>query len=299
MSVRKLPEHRLYTLKNGQMTDITDKVMIQPHLREKEKTSEVKDNSSNLINMHKHILHYQPSSGLSKEVWENLKYSLRITASSEVGNIIQWCIAYLSTMSLVMLKTNGAVVFDIDDTVLTRKRNKLYTIESVKVLYDHAVQLGLRIFFVTARSDTEYAGGETGVTMAKQDLEQLGFTHYEGLYVQPKELYNRPVYYSLYKYLAREHIREKFGCRILLSVGDQWGDCTLTEPALTSLFTEEGQKYINEANLAQDIPTSILTNAQTIKERKFITSLPNTYHYIVAFDTGECDVGVKLIHNAK
>lgn len=120
------------------------------------------------------------------------------------------------TKILKSAKRGDAVVFDIDDTVLTLTMVGSVPKKQIKAIYDRAVSKGIPVFFVTARIDTP-----SNERFTRQELARLGFRDYEGLYMRPRG-YQSVVDISRAKAQARRDIAKSYN--ILLNVGDQWTD---------------------------------------------------------------------------
>jgi acid phosphatase len=81
-------------------------------------------------------------------------------------------------------------------------------------LYKEAQRLGVKVFFITGRPETQRAETE-------RNLRGQGFDGWEKLYLRPKEHGKQTV--SEYKSVARKQIAE-LGYVLALNVGDQWSD---------------------------------------------------------------------------
>jgi acid phosphatase len=127
-----------------------------------------------------------------------------------------------------------AIVFDIDDTVLSnypvRKDaafgfvQALWTkwaetdpapaIDGTVALYHHALARGVAVFFITGRREPLRAATE-------RQLRDAGVDRWTGLYLEPAD-YAEPSVVP-YKSGVRRKITED-GYRILVNIGDQWSD---------------------------------------------------------------------------
>jgi acid phosphatase len=127
-----------------------------------------------------------------------------------------------------------AVVFDIDDTVLSYyeldkgtsfgyvpelwdkwiDNETVPAIPQVKKLYDFLVSSGFRIIFLSGRKDYNYSG-------TIRNLNSAGYTKFDTLIVRNKNEYELS---SLdFKSVKREKLNAR-GYKIVGTVGDQWSD---------------------------------------------------------------------------
>jgi acid phosphatase len=81
-------------------------------------------------------------------------------------------------------------------------------------LYRVAQKLGVSVFFITGRADSERDATE-------RNLREQGYQNWQQLYLRPPAQHSRPV--SEFKSGARAEIVAQ-GYRIVLNVGDQWSD---------------------------------------------------------------------------
>lgn len=133
-------------------------------------------------------------------------------------------------------KNNETVIFDIDETALSDFENyknldfgyipKLYhewilcacakAIPEVKELYDHLINLGYTIIFLTGRKHNDY-------DPTYKNLINQGYTKFEKLIVRSKEEANLSA--KEYKSNARAKLANQ-GYKIVGSIGDQESDIT-------------------------------------------------------------------------
>jgi len=113
---------------------------------------------------------------------------------------------------------DGCLIFDIDDTVLTEnKKGDEVLIKPVANLYKKYRDLGVPVFFVTARPDFPENRKAT-----KEILEKLGLGGYKKLYLMGKD-FGKSV--ETYKFSKRNEILGLRMCnRILARVGDMGWD---------------------------------------------------------------------------
>lgn len=134
----------------------------------------------------------------------------------------------------VKLKTNSAVIFDVDDTVLlnyegSKKMGYGYVknmvdewvstaqvpaIPQVKDLYDYLLQRNVKIIFLTGRFHDEYE-------YTFQNLINEGFTTFDTLIVRRAEEQKLPA--VEFKSNVRTALTQQ-GYDIIGNVGDQWTD---------------------------------------------------------------------------
>jgi acid phosphatase len=127
-----------------------------------------------------------------------------------------------------------ALVLDIDETSLSNyeemvKADFAYDsaafdawINSAKApaipgtlrLYQEAQKLGVSVFFITGRADSERAATE-------RNLREQGYQNWQQLYLRAPAQASQPM--QVFKSGARAEIAAQ-GYRIVLNVGDQWSD---------------------------------------------------------------------------
>ena len=87
-------------------------------------------------------------------------------------------------------------------------------IQPMLSLYNDAVKHGVKVFFVTGRSESELEATQKNLTSA-------GYSNWAGLYVRPTQ-YAEPSIIS-FKSKAREEISKK-GYLVIATIGDQYSD---------------------------------------------------------------------------
>ncbi len=131
------------------------------------------------------------------------------------------------------LSKNDAVVFDVDDTVISSFDYAISTnlghstksyhewelhpkrpIPPMLDLYNFIINKGIKVFFVTGRSQLRRK-------VTEDNLRSAGFTHWEKLYLRPQNDDNFSV--APYKTNVRRDI-ESQGYRIIANIGDQESD---------------------------------------------------------------------------
>ncbi len=141
----------------------------------------------------------------------------------------------ISTRSLNEALTKPLIVFDIDDTLVYNDSSLV--IDIVK-LYKRLLQLGCRIFLVTARKASMRIETLT-------ELKKVGITGFQELFICPDTARISMASVSEWKALARRTIANKHGAPITLTVGDQWGDSIQISSSaeLNQLDIAHGTKY--------------------------------------------------------
>ena len=115
----------------------------------------------------------------------------------------------MNILEKMQFSPNQAIVFDIDETLINSKTNRLIT--SVYDLYQYCLDKSYHIYIITAR-----AGTMENMHITIQQLQSLNITGYKRLYFRIP--HDRHV--SRFKKLARKSIPHK----VIMSVGDQPGD---------------------------------------------------------------------------
>jgi predicted secreted acid phosphatase len=115
------------------------------------------------------------------------------------------------------VQNKGAVMFDIDDTLLEVIENdsgrfNLKPIKPIINLLNECIKNGLLVIIITAR-DSIYK------TQTIKDLNKWNIK-YSGLYCRQSPEQD----YEGFKSDIKEHLFNEFGVKILLSVGDNWID---------------------------------------------------------------------------
>ena len=112
----------------------------------------------------------------------------------------------MNILEKIPFKPDQAVVFDIDDTLISTKTGMC--ISNVCNLYHHCRQKGYSIYIITARGGTQ-----DGMNFTMRQLQQCGINGYKKVFFRPPYDLNIP----LYKKNARKSISET----VVMSVGDQ------------------------------------------------------------------------------
>jgi len=171
-----------------------------------------------------------------------------------------------------------AICVDIDDTLLCyadpydRFNHDIVAIPLGMALYHKAVQLGMRIFIVTARSESEGARRDT-----RDQLQSIGVTTIHELVLCPASV---PPYLgtvSAFKREARIRLAIEYDVHIAVNVGDQWSD----------LYMLDGSEFMN---LYRDFHSSrpyILTTQQ----QTLLVKLPHSCRMQVSSEDVHEDAG--------
>ncbi len=103
---------------------------------------------------------------------------------------------------------NGAIIFDIDDTLIKSSGG---LIGPIKSLYDLASRIGLVLFIVTNR-----VGTKSNIKETHAELSRYGITGYNTAYFRDQECDD--MWHP--KKSARKNIRDR-GYKTVMSVGDK------------------------------------------------------------------------------
>ena len=109
----------------------------------------------------------------------------------------------------IRFDSNQAIVFDIDDTLISSRNGQL--IPTIFDFYNYCIDKGYKVYIITAR-----AGTIKNMEITIQQLRSLGIANYKRLYF--RKPFDMRVARS--KKLARKHIPYN----VVLSIGDQPGD---------------------------------------------------------------------------
>ena len=114
------------------------------------------------------------------------------------------------------LGKDGAIVFDIDDTLVDGEDDDIKHSSVVKV-YRSCQKLGFKCCIITARPEVDGNRSET-IRM----LHSHGINDWESLYMMPPNTKHTTEHISTYKFLARQDLRNRY--HIIANVGDMWHD---------------------------------------------------------------------------
>ena len=115
----------------------------------------------------------------------------------------------MDILEKIPYKSNQAVVFDIDDTLISSENGKL--IPKVYEIYNYCRNKGYIIYIITARGGTSYV-----INITRRQLHSLGITGYK------KVFFRHPMDLMVAKY--KKNIRKDIPENIIMSIGDQPGD---------------------------------------------------------------------------
>tara|TARA_R110001592_G_scaffold207492_1_gene458360 strand:- start:3875 stop:4309 length:435 start_codon:yes stop_codon:yes gene_type:complete len=134
-------------------------------------------------------------------------------------------------MSFLSGRTIGpddAVMFDIDDTLLTLRAPQydvVYPIKEMISLYKFAEMIGYKVVIITARPYSK----ENGLWTYQQLLE-IG--------INPIRIYFAPP-------MEKGDVKVSLGLKFVLSVGDQWTDLTKSDKSIKLPDTVDPRILIN------------------------------------------------------
>jgi acid phosphatase len=160
-----------------------------------------------------------------KEYYLSGQYSL------ELDTIIADAIRQLNSLQI---GKNSAFVFDVDETALSNfeyemkydfgyiksewdkwvETEKAVPIRQVKAFYDTLVSRGIKIIFITGRSQSQYQA-------TFNNLKKAGYGTFDTLICRGTNETNLTA--REFKSLKRKELTEK-GYKIIGSIGDQWSD---------------------------------------------------------------------------
>lgn len=111
------------------------------------------------------------------------------------------------TLNNIPIPKNGVIVYDIDDTLIDSAERPLYSIINT---YHHAVFLGLKPVFITAR-----VGTSQNINYTQNLLKKYGLENSLCMYFRPPDNHNP---YD-FKLSCRKNIHEN-GYQVIMSIGD-------------------------------------------------------------------------------
>ena len=121
--------------------------------------------------------------------------------------------AWIRSQALLGIK--GAIVFDIDDTLILAPDECVQT--HVRAVYECAQECGFSCCIVTARPETE-----ENRRLTIDMLHQNGYDMWYSLYMMPCSIVANSETCSLYKRECRDDIETSH--RIIANIGDMWSD---------------------------------------------------------------------------
>lgn len=155
------------------------------------------------------------------------------------ANVLRWVLAYLYQVRKEFPHTPLAIVFDIDDTVLSGTYPRSYALPHAMAIYKVAHRLGIKVIFITARVDED-----DNTEFTRKELRKLGFSGNDPLYLMPDRYLVHPNF-SQFKHGVRDAV-ERAGYHVMLSMGDTWHDLMLVKPFArvdpSSLMRKVGNK---------------------------------------------------------
>jgi len=134
----------------------------------------------------------------------------------------------------IPITPNSAFVFDVDETALSNLEYELKydfgfipeewdkwvmserapAIKQVKMFYDTLLSLGVKVIFITGRSEKQY-------TATLNNLKKAGYANFDTLICRSKDEVGLSA--REYKTNKRRELTQK-GYRIIGTIGDQWSD---------------------------------------------------------------------------
>jgi len=114
---------------------------------------------------------------------------------------------------------NKAVIVDIDDTVLYYRMNTWFRVQVMFDFYQHLLNAGAKVYFVTARPHSE---GNLNKTI--QQLHKFGFLDFEGLFLMQRRGKSSTSEVAWFKSVIRNAIRLGENIPIVMNIGNQWHD---------------------------------------------------------------------------
>ena len=118
----------------------------------------------------------------------------------------------IKTINNMVLPSNPAIIFDIDDTLINSTDNIIYPILNI---YKFAKVLNLTIIIITNRS-----GDKETIKFTLDQLQKHGITDYKSIYFRSPQKENNP---WRFKQISRKSIYER-GFNVIMSIGDQEWD---------------------------------------------------------------------------
>lgn len=128
-----------------------------------------------------------------------------------------------------MDKSHTAVVFDIDQTILfyhdrtQGTASVSYDLPNIATMvsFMHKVRKFARIFVITARLDTKDV---RAITIAELKKHGVTTDHFDALFLCPRASRASPAGIASFKAKTRKIIQKAYAKRILMTVGDRFGD---------------------------------------------------------------------------
>ncbi|PON81097.1 Acid phosphatase [Trema orientale] len=107
--------------------------------------------------------------------------------------------------------------------------------ESVK-LYRELVSLGVKVVFLTGRTEDQR-------TVTETNLKRAGYHTWDKLLLKGKEFSGKTA--VAYKSAQRKKVEEEYGYRIIGNIGDQWSDLLGTNTGLRTFKLPDPMYYIS------------------------------------------------------
>jgi hypothetical protein len=183
------------------------------------------------------------------------KFNLPIAQAKDLRTAVMWMTMYITTLATLYDTQHLAIVFDIDDTVLTYLANDMvHGSKLLQQFYEEARKLGYSVYFVTARPDIE-----NNLESTMKELQSLGFKNPNGLFLLPLSLFKRTSSSAaFYKYQTRLGIEMNFSKRIILNIGNIWEDLTCFYPYCMHRWGQKLKKRFSpDAYYIVEIPREV------------------------------------------
>lgn len=152
--------------------------------------------------------------------------------NEEMDSII---IDAIQRVKQINLSKNSAFVFDVDETALSNFEyeinndfgyvkkewdkwvlaEKAPAIKQVKKFYDTLVSMGIKVIFITGRTEEQFQA-------TYNNLVKAGYTKFDTLICRTREDQGKSA--KEFKSQKRKELTEKSGYRIIGTIGDQWSD---------------------------------------------------------------------------
>lgn len=139
------------------------------------------------------------------------------TVSEQRKKTMQWLDLWLTHE--IKKGRRGALIFDIDETVIENTNNGEVLIKPVADLYKKYRDMGLPVYFITARPSVRGNKQET-----EKMLSRMGLGGYRNIYLLSKEFYDQG-HMGVHKFKHSKRIEVLNICKdVLVRVGDMAWD---------------------------------------------------------------------------
>ena len=128
----------------------------------------------------------------------------------------------LQYMKISVNVHNKAVIIDIDDTVIYYRNNMWFRAEVMFDFYEHLLNAGAKVYFVTARPHSA-----SNLNKTLQQLRNFGFRQFEGLFLMQRNGKTSASEVAWFKSVIRNAIRIGENIPIVMNIGNQWHDLVI------------------------------------------------------------------------